>query len=111
MEETQRAVDVLKEKGVYPTFVNARFLKPLDEKLILQLAKSHRCLIIIEEGIKKGGYGEGIESLISENQINTRTLVMAIDNQFIEQGAVEELREKIGIDYKNICEKVLEIIK
>lgn len=111
VEETQRAVDVLKEKGVYPTFVNARFLKPLDEKLILQLAKSHRCLIIIEEGIKKGGYGEGIESLISENQINTRTLVMAIDNQFIEQGAVEELREKIGIDYKNICEKVLEIIK
>ena len=111
VEETQRAVDVLKEKGVYPTFVNARFLKPLDEKLILQLAKSHRCLIIIEEGIKKGGYGEGIESLISENQINTRTLVMAIDNQFIEQGAVEELREKIGINYKNICEKVLEIIK
>lgn len=111
VEETQRAVDALKEKGVYPTFVNARFLKPLDDELILKLAKSHRYLIVIEEGIKKGGYGEGIESLILENQINTKTLVMAIDNQFIEQGSVEELREKIGIDYKNICEKVLEIIK
>ena len=109
VEETEKAFNELAKKNIFPTFVNARFIKPMDYDMIRKLAKNHSTIIIVEEGIKKGGYGEAIEVFLAENGFSNKVQVLAIDDVFVEQGAVDSLRERIGISYKNICEKVLEL--
>lgn len=111
VEETKKAVDLLKKDGICPTFVNARFIKPLDKELILQLAKTHSHIVVVEEGIKKGGYGESVETLIVENHLHTKISVLAIEDKFVEQGAVNELRDRLGISSEKIYEKVLDLLK
>ena len=111
VEETKKAVDLLEENNKNVTFVNARFIKPIDYDMIDYLAKDHDFIITVEEGIKRGGYGEGIETYIMENDLNIKVVSLAIDDMFVEQGAVEELRERIGISYKDIYEKVLKLAK
>lgn len=111
VEETKKAVDLLEENNKNVTFVNARFIKPIDYDMIDYLAKDHDFIITVEEGIKRGGYGEGIETYIMENDLNIKVVSLAIGDMFVEQGAVEELRERIGISYKDIYEKVLKLAK
>ena len=111
VEETKKAVELLEENNKNVTFVNARFIKPIDYDMIDYLAKDHDFIITVEEGIKRGGYGEGIETYIMENDLNIKVVSLAIDDVFVEQGAVEELRERIGISYKDIYEKVLKLAK
>ncbi len=111
VEETIKAVDMLAKENVFPTLINARFVKPIDYDIIFKTAKKHEHIIVIEEGIKKGGYGESIEAFIAEKKLKTDVCVMAIDDVFVEQGSVDALRECIGISYRNIYEKVLELAK
>ena len=111
VEETIKAVDKLAKENIAPTLVNARFVKPVDCDMILKLAQTHSSIVVVEEGIKKGGYGEGVEAFIAENGLKTKVCVMAIDDCFVEQGAVDSLRERIGISHKNIYDKVLELIR
>lgn len=59
---------LLISRGISPTVVNVRFVKPMDEALILQLAKSHRLLVTMEENILRGGFGEGVAALLEQRQ-------------------------------------------
>lgn len=111
VEETQKAIDKLAEENIFPTFVNARFVKPIDYDTIISLAKSHKSIIVVEEGIRRGGYGEGVQAFITEQCLDTGVCVMAIEDAFVEQGSVDELRKRIGISYENIYEKVIELAK
>lgn len=110
-EETKKAVELLEKESVYPTIVNARFIKPIDYQMIEEIAEEHRTIVVVEEAIKKGGYGESVETYVHENNINTTVHVMAIDDRFVEQGQISDLRERLGISYRQIYEKVLELTK
>ena len=111
VEECEKAVDLLKEKGITPTFVNARFLKPIDIGTIRQTALSHDYVIVVEEGIKKGGFGESVETYVMEQNIDSKVETMAIEDVFVSHGSVPELRKRLGIDAQSICEKVMEKIQ
>lgn len=111
VEETEKAVELLKKDNIFPTFINARFVKPVDYEMVAKTAREHDVVIVVEEGIKRGGYGENIEAYIAENNYNIKVAVMAIDDMFVKQGSVEALRKRIGISYKDIYEKVLELTK
>lgn len=108
IEEVYKAMDMLENNNIHPTFVNPRFVKPMDSELIKKIGDSHKTIIVVEEGIKKGGFGESVETFVLENNINTKVIVMAIEDRFVEQGNIASLREQIGISYKNIYEKVME---
>lgn len=110
-EEAYRAVELLKKERVFPTLVDARFIKPLDIHMIEKVALKHKVIVVIEEAIKKGGYGEAVETYVHEQNLNTDVHVMAIEDQFVPQGKIGDLRERIGISYKQIYEKVLELTK
>jgi 1-deoxy-D-xylulose-5-phosphate synthase len=109
VEETYKAVQILNKNGVNPTLVNAKFLKPIDTDLIGKLAQNHKRILIVEEGIKRGGYGEAVASYITENNLNTKTNIMAIDDMFVKQGSVSDLRKYIGISAEDIYKKVIEL--
>ena len=111
VEETYKAMDMLEKENVHPAFVNPVFIKPMDTELIKRVAENHKHIIVVEEGIKKGGFGESVETFILESGIDADVQVMAIDDRFVEQGNVALLREEIGISYKNIYEKVMELTR
>jgi 1-deoxy-D-xylulose-5-phosphate synthase len=111
VEETVKAVDMLAGENIFPTLVNARFIKPVDYEMITRISQNHEHIVVIEEGIKKGGYGESVSAFLAENNFKNKVSVMAIDDMFVEQGSIDSLRERLGIKATNIYEKVLELVK
>ena len=70
VEETYKAIDMLEKENVHPAFVNPVFIKPMDTELIKRVAENHKHIIVVEEGIKKGGFGESVETFILESGID-----------------------------------------
>lgn len=107
VEEAIRVVDKLKAGGYNPTLVNARFIKPVDTETIDELCKNHRVIFTIEEGIRRGGYGEAVTTYISESDKDVKTRIFAIEDMFVKQGSVEHLRKKLGLDYESIADAIM----
>ena len=96
--EVKVAAEKLNKDGIKPTVVNPIFLKPLNTKLIEEIANDHTLIVIVEEAIKNGGFGEQVEVFIKENNIDCKVKVLAIDDKFVEHGEVPQLRKRLGID-------------
>ena len=105
-EEASKARLKFKEEGKRITLVNARFIKPIDTDMIKDMASKHKAIIVVEEGIKRGGYGEAVEIFIQENNLDVKVETIAIEDKFIEHGKVDQLRSQIGISSDDIVSKV-----
>jgi len=86
------------------TVVDMRFVKPLDEALILKLAQTHQQLISIEDNAITGGAGSGVSELLHMHQINTPLTLLGLPDRFTEQGSQEELYALYGLDSKSIIQ-------
>ena len=98
--------DMLKCRGIEPTFVNARFIKPLDTELLDTLAKTHSLFVTVEENVKNGGFGEHVSAYMEACQPDVRVMNLAIGDRFVEQGKIESLRVKIGLSSVEIAETI-----
>ncbi|GBU10783.1 1-deoxy-D-xylulose-5-phosphate synthase [Erysipelotrichaceae bacterium] len=91
--------------------VNARFIKPFDEKMLHQIFQLDKKIITIEEGIRAGGFGSGILEFKSEHNYTTPVKILAIPDEYIEQGDNKILRKNAKIDenalYKAIMNSIL----
>jgi len=90
--------------------VNARFVKPLDEKLLKELAEKHKLIITVEENTVKGGFGSAVDEFLSPWHCG-RVVNLGIPDRFIEHGSQELLRELVGIDARSIFNKIKSIFK
>lgn len=98
----------LKAHGKNPTFINARFVKPLDTALLDELAKDHRLFVTVEENVKNGGFGEHVAAYMEACHPTLRVLPIAIWDRFVEHGAVDSLRAKIGLSAPDILRAIEE---
>ena len=108
LQECKKASEVLSKKGINITIVDARFAKPLDEKLIMEIATSHEALITIEEG-SIGGFGSHVSQLLSERGVFDNGLKfrsMILPDEFLDQDTPEKMYIKAGLSYNSIVEKV-----
>ena len=105
------AAELLEKDRIAVKVVNARFVKPLDEELILSAVKSAKKVITVEEGMLEGGFGSAILELLSERGIHIPVCRMGLPSKFIEQGKREELLETYGLTPKGIYEKCLATLK
>jgi 1-deoxy-D-xylulose-5-phosphate synthase len=96
----QPAITVGQQLGA--TVVNLRFIKPLDEQLLLQLANSHRYLVTVEENAIEGGAGSAINEYFASADVTIPVLNLGIPDQFIEQGTREECLTACGLDSSGI---------
>ena len=80
------------------TVVDMRFIKPLDESLILDLSKTHQQLITIEDNAITGGAGSSVSELLHAHKINTTLTLLGLPDSFTEQGSQEELYTLYGLD-------------
>jgi 1-deoxy-D-xylulose-5-phosphate synthase len=101
-------------KALDATVVNMRFVKPIDEALILELAQSHEMLVTVEENVISGGAGSAVNVFLHGQQILLPVLNIGLPDSFVEQGSREELLSFCGLDAPGIlaqveqfCEKAL----
>ncbi|ELP5728367.1 1-deoxy-D-xylulose-5-phosphate synthase [Vibrio vulnificus] len=88
------------------TVADMRFVKPLDEALIRQLANEHDVLITIEENAIAGGAGAGVIELMMQEKIMKPVLNLGLPDKFIHQGTQEELHEELGLDANGIEQSI-----
>ncbi len=97
------AAETLRQTGIEPTVVNARFIKPLDSSLILDLAKRIGKVITVEDGVLMGGFGSAVlETLAEESLSDVRVTTLGLPDKFIEHGDVKTLQERYGYDTEAI---------
>ena len=112
LEECKKASDKLVSKGIQSTIIDARFAKPLDEKLIMEIATNHEVLISIEEG-SIGGFGSHVMQLLSDRGVFDTGLKfrsMILPDVFIDQDTPEKMYQIAGLDYTRIINKVEETL-
>jgi len=86
--------------------VNMRFVKPLDENMILKMASTHDLLITIEENALQGGAGSAVSECLSSNSINIPLKLLGLPDSFSDQGQRNTLLHRYGLDSATICATV-----
>ncbi|MWP60896.1 1-deoxy-D-xylulose-5-phosphate synthase [Gilliamella sp. Pas-s25] len=88
------------------TVIDMRFVKPLDEKVLLHISQTHNILVTIEENSIKGGAGSGVGEYLLSKKIKCDVLNIGLPDKFISQGAQSEIRQEMGLDQKHIIDKI-----
>ncbi len=89
-----------------PTVVNARFIKPMDDKLLLQIAKSHKVIVTVEENYLAGGFGSAVMEKLESLGIQKQVVRIGLEDKFIEHGAADKLLELSGLSAVNLAKVV-----
>ena len=113
LQECLKAASKLDAQGISTTVADARFAKPLDQKLIMDLCLHHEVLITIEEG-SIGGFGSHIFQALSERGIFDKGLKirsMILPDRFIDQDTSENMYKAAGLDAQAIEQKSLDTLK
>ena len=112
LSEVLTASEALAAQGIKPTVADARFAKPLDRELILELAETHEVLITVEEGAI-GGFGSHVAQLLAEEAVFDRGFKfrsMVLPDTFIDQANPDDMYREAKLSSKDIQEKVLETL-
>ncbi|MFO1203788.1 MAG: 1-deoxy-D-xylulose-5-phosphate synthase [Tabrizicola sp.] len=112
LSESLKAAEALAARGVSVTVADARFAKPLDRELVLQLAAGHEALLTVEEGAV-GGFGSHVAQLLAEEGVFDRGLKfrsLVLPDIFIDQASPEAMYRVAGLDAGHIEAKVLQAL-
>ena len=113
LQECEKAAELLAHKGIMPTIADARFAKPLDEDLIIDLVKNHEALITIEEGAV-GGFGSHVMQFLSDQGVFDKGLKfrsMVLPDTFIDQNSPKAMYDVACMNAPHIEAKVLDVLK
>lgn len=92
--------------SISASVIDARFVKPLDEKLILDEVKQSQHIVTIEEGTVTGGFGSCVLEALSRNGSYPKTLVLGIPDQFVTHGDIQKLYQHIGLDVPSLVKTI-----
>ena len=112
LSEVHKASESLSAKGITPTIADARFAKPLDEEMILDLAARHEALITVEEGAI-GGFGSHVAQLLAEKEVFDHGLKyrsMVFPDTFIDQASPKAMYDAAAMNAEDIEAKVLGVL-
>ena len=107
----QKAAILLSGEGISTTVVNMRFVKPLDVKLLCDLAADMECIVTMEENALCGGFGSAVAEALSDNEILLPLLRLGIGDKFIEQGTHDQLLEQCGLLPEQAAERIKTFIE
>lgn len=105
------AWEILAKSGVSARVINARFIKPLDSKMLKELYAENMPILTLEEAVLQGGFGSAVLEHASDNQASVIIDRMGIPDCFIEHGSVTKLLEEIGITTPDLVERVKALVK
>ncbi len=89
--------------------IDMRFIKPLDTETIINISKTHKQIITIEDNVKHNGAGSVVSSFLHNNNIQISLCIMGISDKFVSQGSQQQQKKMHNIDADSIIEKALNI--
>ena len=95
----------LKSEGYRCSLCNARFVKPIDTKMV-DKAATHKVVVTLEENVLSGGFGEKVCDYMKNKQYTTELVMVGIPDEYVEHGNVDQLRKDISMDADSIIEKI-----
>lgn len=108
--EALKADNLLKDQGIHATIINARFVKPLDTKLITEYALKIKKIILVEEHVLDGGFGSAVLEMLTDEGLTGFSIKrIGIKNTFVEHGPQDVLKRDYEIDYLAIVNAALEL--
>lgn len=106
VDVASKASIILSGDGIASSVVNMRFIKPLDTKLLKEMAVNMELLVTLEENVLAGGFGSAVLEWMADNKFHTPVIRIGIPDNFIEQGTKHQLFEECGLLPEQIAEKV-----
>jgi len=106
----QRALEVrklLKLKGINPTVINARFIKPMDEKLLKTTLNNHKYIVTMEDGVLNGGFSSAVAEFMADYGYTNILIRFGIPDRFIEHGKTELLEKDLGLLPEQMADSIL----
>lgn len=108
LEEVLKIEKDLNNLGIFPEIVSAPFINPLDESFILNEFIKYEKIYVLEEGIKKSGFGSFVLEFLNDRGISKKVNRIALEHDFIEHGTRDELLEECGLRGKKLIKAILE---
>ena len=108
VHDVLRAVN---DSGKEYSVVDMRFVKPMDEDLIVRMAGSHSVIVTLEDGVVQGGAGEEVSRIISKHYLICPVLNVGIPDEFIDQASPAEIYEQCGMDGDSVIKKSEDFLK
>jgi 1-deoxy-D-xylulose-5-phosphate synthase len=87
-----------------------RFLKPLDNELLHEVAKNFKQVVTIEDGVINGGFGSAVLEFLADNNYSTKVKRLGINDSFVEHGTPEELYQMLGLDVEGIALELKKLV-
>ncbi|MEC4565074.1 1-deoxy-D-xylulose-5-phosphate synthase [Paenibacillus sp. CMAA1739] len=107
LQVATEAAETMKREGMQVGIVNARFLKPLDEEMLRELARQHTKLIVLEEASEAGSLGSAVLEFYAKEEIqDAQVRLMGIPDLFVEHGSIKEQRAEVGLTVEAVCLKL-----
>ena len=88
------------------TVVNMRFVKPLDEALIKQIAETHSLIVTLEENVIAGGAGSAVNEFLAHAELSTATLNLGLPDHYIEHASQQSQLAECGLDAQGIIQSI-----
>jgi 1-deoxy-D-xylulose-5-phosphate synthase len=105
-----KAADMLARDGISARVVNARFVRPMDQAVLIETFEQFDNIVTVCENAIHGGFGDGVMEWMSENRVASKSVKMlGIPDRFIEHGPRETLLKNIGLDAEGIAMAALEL--
>lgn len=98
--------ELLGQREISATVINARFVAPFDRELIRGLSEKHSLLVTLEEGVRSGGFGEHVSAFVMEEELPMRVMVCSLPDAFLSQGSQQELRDDCGLNAETIANRI-----
>ncbi|WP_438491297.1 1-deoxy-D-xylulose-5-phosphate synthase [Paenibacillus sp. IHBB 3054] len=107
VQVAEEAAEILKREGIQVGVVNARFLKPLDNSMLLELAHAATSMVVLEEASQAGSLGSAVLEFYAEHEIyDARVHLMGVPDLFIEHGSIKEQRQETGLTVEALCGRI-----
>lgn len=88
------------------TLINMRFVKPLDEELIIELAEKHDLLVTLEENVIQGGAGSAVNECLARHNVSSAVLNLGLPDRYIEQAPQAQQLKMCGLDVTGIVDSI-----
>ena len=108
--EAAKAIEEVEQKTERSiAHYDMRFLKPLDEALLAEVAQKFRCIVTVEDGVRAGGFGSAVLEWLADHGADCRVVRLGLPDECVEHGSVPELRALVGLDAAGIARTILNI--
>ncbi|MFP3905150.1 MAG: 1-deoxy-D-xylulose-5-phosphate synthase, partial [Armatimonadota bacterium] len=111
VQNALKACEMLEAEGIQARLINARFIKPLDEKMIAEVAADCGVIVTVEENVLPGGFGSAVGEVLVQKDLDADLRSLGIPDEFVQHGDVEILWEQVGLTPEAIANQVVTFLE